>query len=94
MLLSEAIEALATATKVNGRSAQTVKDYRRRLGYLLAFLGDVQVETITVHDLRRYVAYLMDRPSRYEDHHRQPELRPGLCVFWTGTLREFRQKHG
>jgi len=81
MLLSEAIEALATATKVNGRSAQTVKDYRRRLGYLLAFLGDVQVETITVHDLRRYVAYLMDRPSRYDDHH--------LCAPRSGGLSPF-----
>lgn len=81
MKLSEAIENLATATKVNGCSAATVDDYRRKLGYLLDFLGDVPVEGITVQDLRRYVADLMDRPTRYEEHHRHAPEAGGLSPF-------------
>ena len=60
MKLTEAIEALCIATKVNGRSPRTVDGYREKLGYLLAFLGDVAVESITVDDLRRFIASLMD----------------------------------
>jgi site-specific recombinase XerD len=61
MLLSEAIEELAIATRAEGRSPQTVKAYREKLSYLVAFLGDVPIEKITVGDLRRYIAHLWDR---------------------------------
>lgn len=86
MKLSEAIENLATATKVNGRSAATVKDYRRKLHYLLDFLGDVDIEGITVQDLRRYVSDLMDRLTRYEDHHRRAPEAGGLSPFYIAGL--------
>ena len=68
MQLSEAIEALGIATKVDGRSSRTVQGYREKLGYLLAFLGDVAVETITVDDLRRFIASLMDERVLFEGH--------------------------
>lgn len=61
MLLTEAVEALLIATKADGRSPATIKAYRQKLGYLVKFLGDVQVEEITTNDLRRYVASLWDR---------------------------------
>ena len=60
MLLSEAIDALCIATRVNGRSPRTAEGYREKLRQLLLFLGDVPVESITVDDLRRFVAWLMD----------------------------------
>jgi site-specific recombinase XerD len=61
MLLSETIEELAIATRAEGRSPETVKAYREKLSYLVAFLGDVPIEEITVGDLRRYIAHLWDR---------------------------------
>jgi site-specific recombinase XerD len=68
MLLSEAIEALCIATKVNGRSPRTVEGYREKLGYLLDFLSDVPVEGITIDDLRRFIASLMDERLLFEKH--------------------------
>jgi site-specific recombinase XerD len=56
MLLSGAIQALLIATRADGRSERTVTSYREKLSHLVAFLGDVAVESITVDDLRRYVA--------------------------------------
>ena len=74
MQLSEAIEGLKLATRANGRSPRTVADYENKLKPLLTLLGDVPVEEITVHDLRRYVVGLMDRSILYEHHHkRKPE---------------------
>lgn len=68
MKLSEAIEALAVATIADGRSARTVGDYRQKLGELAAFLGDKDVDQVTGHDLRRYMADLRQRDSRYQVH--------------------------
>jgi integrase/recombinase XerC len=62
MLLSEAIEALCIATRADGRSPATVAAYREKLSYLADHLGcDTPVESITVHDLRAYIADLWDR---------------------------------
>jgi site-specific recombinase XerD len=38
-----------------------VESYREKLSYLFHFLGDVPIEGVTVHDLRRYMAHLWDR---------------------------------
>ncbi len=81
MLLTEAIEALLLATKTNGRSAQTLRDYREKLGHLVAFLGDVSIETITTTDLRRFVADMMDQSTLYEDHHRCAPIEGSLSPF-------------
>ena len=67
MLLSEAIEALCVATRADGRSPRTVQAYREKLRYLVDFLGDVRIEEVTTHDLRRYIADLMDRQTRWAD---------------------------
>ena len=78
MLLTEAIEALLISTRANGRSIETVKDYRRKLRQLVAFLGDVPIEEITTNDIRRYIVYLMDRPTRWGGHPKQREREGGL----------------
>jgi integrase/recombinase XerD len=57
--LSEAIEALAIATAVDGRAERTVQGYREKLATLLDFLGDVDVATVTLDQLRAFVASLM-----------------------------------
>jgi hypothetical protein len=62
MLLAEAIETLLIATKADGRSAETVKDYRRKLRQLVNFLGDIPIEEIDTNDIRRYTVHLMERP--------------------------------
>jgi site-specific recombinase XerD len=59
MQLTEAIEALLLATRADGRSRRTVESYQEKLSHLMAFLGNVAVEGITVDDLRRYIAYQM-----------------------------------
>jgi len=59
MRLTEAIEALLLATRADGRSPRTVASYREKLSHLVAYLGDVAVASITVDDLRRYIAHQM-----------------------------------
>jgi len=44
--LSEAIEALAIATAVDGRAERTVQGYREKLATLLDFLGDVWADLV------------------------------------------------
>jgi site-specific recombinase XerD len=73
MRLSEAIDALAIATKVNGRSERTVQNYREKCTRLVHFLGDVDVSGITLNDLRGFVASLMD--SRLSPHSVQSYIR-------------------
>lgn len=78
LLLSQAVEALLTAAVADGRSERTVRDYRQKLGGLLAFLGDRPVGGITIQDLRRYVADLRARRSRYADHPLRGPVAGGL----------------
>ncbi len=81
MLLTEAIGALLISTRVEGRSQETVKGYRRKLKPLVAFLGDVPVEEVTTGDLRRYIVHLMERPTRWRDHPKHQERPGGLSPF-------------
>ena len=81
MVLSEALEALAVATIADGRSARTVADYRQKLGALVTFLGDGQVDQVTTSDLRRFVADLRNRETRYSDaRSTRPEVPGGLSA--------------
>lgn len=80
MLLSEAIEQLAIACIADGRTTRTVGDYRQKLGVLLAFLGDRPVDQITASDLRRFVADLRTRGTRWTGHPNRPETTGGLSA--------------
>ncbi len=81
MLLTEAIEALAIATRADGRSSETVGGYRRKLKPLVAFLGDVPVEEVTTGDLRRCIVHLMERTTRWSHHPKLRERAGGLSPF-------------
>jgi site-specific recombinase XerD len=92
MLLSEAIEALCIATRADGRTVRTVDSYREKLSHLVAFLGDVSIEEITLHDLRIYVADMRDRSTIYIDHHSHRPRRGGLSEFTiAGRVRAFKR---
>ncbi|HNR84659.1 tyrosine-type recombinase/integrase, partial [Ottowia sp.] len=62
-----------------GRSERTAGDYRQKLHALLAFLGDRDVTAVTVHDLRRYVADMRSRETRYAGHAYKTETTGGLA---------------
>lgn len=85
MQLSEAIDALVTTTQAEGCSAYTVEGYRRNLGHLVEFLGDVEVSAISVQDLRRYSAALRVRSERYSDHPMSAAKEGGLSPFTIAT---------
>jgi len=92
MLLSEAIEALCIATRADGRSPRTVASYREKLGHLVAYLEDAPVETVTVADLRRYVASLMDQGMLYADHPCHEAKAGSLSPFTiAGRVRAFKR---
>ena len=78
MLLTQAIEALTVATIADGRSHKTAHDYGQRLAMLAAFLGDRDVASITADDLRRFVADLRSRDTRYTGHVYRPVKAGGL----------------
>ena len=80
MLLSEAIETLITAVIADGRSDATVRDYRQKLGALADFLGEGPVEEITADDLRRFVADLRGRKTRFDDHPSREAVPGGLAA--------------
>ena len=63
MQLTEVIEHLAIATEAENKSPRTVQAYREKLSYLVRFLGDPHIETVTVHDLRRFMV------AQYEKKH-------------------------
>jgi site-specific recombinase XerD len=69
-----------------------VGSYRQKLKPLLAFLGDVPVEEISIDDLRRYVAYLMDLQVRYVDHPTRRRREGGLSPFTVSSrVRSFKR---
>jgi len=92
MLLSEAIEALCVATRADGRTVRTVSSYREKLSHLVAFLGDVPIGEITLHDLRTYVADMRDRSTIYINHHSHRSRSGSLSEFTiAGRVRAFKR---
>lgn len=80
MLLSEALEAFDLSLK-GIVAPSTQRCYTSVVRKLLRFLGDRDIETITITDLRRWRASLFDRESRYADHPTRPEEEGGLSVW-------------
>lgn len=79
MRLSELVEELKIATQANGRSERTVADYEQKSKPLVKFLGDPEIDTVTVRDLRRYVAHLRSRSARYQGHPNRDPIERGLA---------------
>lgn len=55
MKLDAAIEAFLTALAANGRSPLTIDCYRRDLGFLASFAGEVEVGDLTADTIHRFV---------------------------------------
>jgi len=79
--LTEAIAALIQAIIADGRSPKTAETYRGHLRYLVDFLGDVEIETITVDQLRAYAVDLRQRGRRWSEHPHHDPKEGGLSPF-------------
>ncbi len=72
-------------------SGETLTWYHARLRQLAAFLGDIELESVTIHDLRRYRAHLVNRSERWAGHPGKPTQPGGLSVHTVhGHLRAVR----
>ena len=80
MKLSEAVQELLIATRVDGRRDRTVQDYAQKAARLVKFLGDKEIDQVTLSDLRRFVDDLKGRASRFQDHPNRAEISGGLSV--------------
>lgn len=78
MRLSEAVDELLIATRVAGRSERTVQDYAEKAARLVDFLGDKEIDQVTLSDLRRFVDHLGRRTSRFQNHPKREEQSGGL----------------
>ena len=66
--------------------------YREKLGHLQVFLGNVDVEEITITDLRSFVADQMDRTKVYEDHPKRDPKKGSLSPFTVASrVRHFKR---
>ncbi len=67
MQLRAAVEAFLLSYR-GSKSDQTIGWYSRRLAGLVNFLGDVDVGSVTINELREWRVMLCERQTRYEDH--------------------------
>jgi site-specific recombinase XerD len=73
------------------KSPQTVAWYERRLKALVLFLGDVDITTISIQDLRRWRVMLSERTTRYEHHPLRAPQPGGLSAYTLhGYIRSCR----
>ncbi len=71
MLLSEAIDKFVRA-KVGVAAESTNRWYRARLEPMVEFLGDIEIDQITIEHLRRWREALATRKQRWESHPHRP----------------------
>jgi len=76
---------------IGNAAPSTRKWYKQRLGALVEFLGDVEVEEITITRLREWREWLVERDGRWQGHPTRPEVEGGLSP-WTvhGYVRAVR----
>lgn len=74
------------------KSPATLVWYRRRLERLADFLGEVDIQAVTITDLRRFRADLIRGSERYTTHPSRRPMRGGLSQ-WTlhGYIRATRR---
>jgi integrase len=90
MQLSESLQRFKLA-KIGEASLDTIRWYEQRIGTLVSFLDDMPIKDVTIHDLRRWRAWLWEKDSRWADHPGRPEEEGGLSN-WTrhGYIRAVR----
>lgn len=81
MRLSEVLENLCLAIRADGATKESVVSYRRKMKGVIDFLGDAEIEGVSVTDLRRYIAYLRDKRVKWEYHPRLEPQKEGLSKF-------------
>lgn len=90
MKLSEALIGYWLEKKLS-MSETTIPGYKRTFARLIAFLGDVDIETITANDLRRFLAWL---PERYKVSRRTVhDAWIPLSSLWTWAANELDIPH-
>lgn len=90
MKLSEALAEFDLS--LVGHAADSTRSwYQQRLSALVGFSGDVEIEALTISDLRRWRASLIERDGRWQNHPTKPEQEGGLSP-WTvrGYVRAIR----
>lgn len=60
MTISSSISDFLVEQSVRGNSRRTLKDYRNKLGYFQAYVGDVELDQITLQICKSYYLYLCD----------------------------------
>lgn len=80
MLISQAIETFIDA-RTGILASSTVKWYKYRLGSLVDCLGDLEIDSIKIADLRRWRRSIVERPLRWADHPKRPVKNGGLSVY-------------
>lgn len=71
MRLTEAIQTFAQS-HIGMRAQSTIQWYTNRLTNLAASIGDVEIESITLNDLRTWRAALASAPTHYTHHPTRP----------------------
>ena len=62
-------ETFLIGIKTEVGSKETLAWYRKRLGRLVEFLGDRELETVGLDDLRAFVSVLQDQDVKWSHHH-------------------------
>lgn len=78
MILSQAVESFLVAVKSENSSLETVAWYRKRLAGLIRFFGDLDLETLTTDDLRRFIVSLQEQETKYLNHRFHKPIRGKL----------------
>ena len=63
MLLSQAINMFIDNQKLIGNSEKTILYYKNQLKYLTNYLGDVNIQNITIQNLNDYKIHVQDKKS-------------------------------
>jgi site-specific recombinase XerD len=92
MRASKAVELFLLSCR-GSKSPQTIIWYERRLSALVLFLGDVKLADVTIQDLRRWRAALVERNARWVNHPSGRRAEPGGLSMHTlhGYVRAVRR---
>lgn len=98
--LSAAIDEFVDARDADGRSEQTLKDYKIKLRLMLKAVGDVPLDSITTKRMHDYILSLRGRTAYSEASQRPPTKQKlssrtidsyvvSLHTFWAWASREY-----
>lgn len=63
MKLSYILEKFLLEQKIIGNSEETIKYYKKRIGYFITFLDDKDISYLTIDDYNSYALYLKDKKT-------------------------------